>query len=150
MLGGMNGLAPKRIKTFAELVMLALLGGIMACFARACITSLLYAPSNSFNWGSSSVGDCEFDGEKFSLRTKVVNWPITEFSGCAIICNGTELDQGTCEGYDNYQGILMGVGVWHQNFGHRTTKTILNKKKQKSQKWISTHRLALNKTNIIS
>jgi len=51
MLGGMNGMAPKRIKTFSEIVILALIGGIFACFSRACITSILYAESGDFNWG---------------------------------------------------------------------------------------------------
>ena len=51
MLGGMNGMAPKRIKTFSEIVILALIGGIFACFSRACITSILYAESGEFNWG---------------------------------------------------------------------------------------------------
>ena len=63
MLGGMNGLAPKRVKTFSELVFLALIGGTMSCFARACITSLLYESSGTFNWGSKSIIGYTFDGE---------------------------------------------------------------------------------------
>jgi len=61
MLGGMNGLAPKRVKTFSELVFLALIGGTMSCFARACITSLLYESSGTFDWGSQSIIGYTFD-----------------------------------------------------------------------------------------
>ena len=63
MLGGMNGLAPKRVKTFAELVFLALIGAVMSCFARACITSILYESTNNFMWGDREISACVIEGK---------------------------------------------------------------------------------------
>jgi len=80
MLGGMNGLAPKRVKTFAELVFLSLIGGVISCFARACITSLLYEASGDFYWG-------DLDISSFT------------FKGCEILQNGTAIEQPSCEWY---------------------------------------------------
>ena len=71
MLGGMNGLAPKRVKTFAELVFLSLIGGVMSCFARACITSLLYEASGEFHWGDVDISIRRF----YSIEGKFFLFP---------------------------------------------------------------------------
>ena len=80
MLGGMNGLAPKRVKTFSELVFLALIGGTMSCFARACITSLLYESSGTFNWGGRSIIGYTFDGKITIILVLVVEGYVASFS----------------------------------------------------------------------
>ena len=77
MLGGMNGMAPKRIKTFSEIVILALIGGIFACFSRACITSILYAESGDFNWGVGMPNGIELTSNC-----------TFENNSCDVWCNG--------------------------------------------------------------
>ena len=99
MLGGMNGIAPKRSKTFSELVVLSLFGGIIACFSRACITSILYEPIGDFAWGNENIGSsCTYEKDEVG------------HSSCAIYCDGElQLPPSgeTCSIYDNRAFIYL-------------------------------------------
>ena len=98
MLGGMNGIAPKRAKTFSELVLLSLFGGIIACFSRACITSILYEPVGEFEWGNEYIdSQCTYEPD------------VNGHPSCAVVCDGDlrlPPSGQTCDIYNQFSGYL--------------------------------------------